>query len=478
MLGGCGKKTETVAHQQRIEQTDAFAGPRQPENWRTKCGKNESGYIPEKPGPGAYKGRLLIFIHGIWGDPICSWQRDGAESLFTYLRQDPRIGDNFDMYTFGYPANVWDAGAFGVVEAAIKLRETFESEEFTKRYGSIVLIAHSMGGLVALEYLTTFQDSRANVPLLITLATPYSGSEVADLVKLVVRNPAIRDLVTPGAGNSLVRSLHNRAGYVFYQEPSTQIACAYEKSAVAGAVNVVAQESATALCRGAVPIPEDHLGVPAPTGPTHATVNFIVTRLVKLIDANAGMTAKYRRETDYSDSTCENGVRKFRAVLTDTVTFSTERTGRIPLRMCKYPDVDVSVEDLNGAGGPLVGFLAPKTTEACAKRDGRTVEFPGGAIVRDRQARFKWTWTKAKDELAGARVDGTLPLTVVELIFRLPPGVDFGLAEVDRPEIECVPSDGLPDGSKRLLCRRRDSGVINERFELKFLDLKGVACSP
>ncbi|QBY04859.1 triacylglycerol lipase [Thalassotalea sp. HSM 43] len=51
--------------------------------------------------------------------------------------------------------------------------------------GPTVLLGHSLGGLVATEYLFTRQVSVERVPLVITLGTPHQGAQIAEDMKKV-----------------------------------------------------------------------------------------------------------------------------------------------------------------------------------------------------------------------------------------------------------------------------------------------------
>ncbi|HEU4962621.1 MAG TPA: ABC-three component system protein [Bacilli bacterium] len=71
-------------------------------------------------------------------------------------------------------------------QLANDLKHELETDPFT-RYQSIILIGHSMGGLVGIHYLLEEAKRNANPRIagFISLATPYNGSSLADLKKLV-----------------------------------------------------------------------------------------------------------------------------------------------------------------------------------------------------------------------------------------------------------------------------------------------------
>jgi pimeloyl-ACP methyl ester carboxylesterase len=118
--------------------------------------------------------RTLVFVHGLGANragffPLQAWLR--------LLGHGPQIA-------FSYRSR-------GSLEAlALRLKRTLDSHV---RGGRIVLVAHSMGGLVARYYLQQLGGAR-RVDALVTLGTPHLGSHAATFIPA----PLVRQLLPDG----------------------------------------------------------------------------------------------------------------------------------------------------------------------------------------------------------------------------------------------------------------------------------------
>src|SRR5690606_28019436 len=129
----------------------------------------------------------VLFIHGLYGSP-----RD-----FRYLI-DHLDRTRFEPWLYYYASG---EDLSGTVEHLSQ-----EIDALCAHYGvrSLMIVAHSMGGLIARDFVLRRADSRIAVPLLITLSTPWSGHRAA----------AIGSRFWPGA----VRSWHDLATHSAYLE--------------------------------------------------------------------------------------------------------------------------------------------------------------------------------------------------------------------------------------------------------------------
>jgi pimeloyl-ACP methyl ester carboxylesterase len=133
-------------------------------------------------GPGVYflekydPSRIpVLFVHGI----------DGSPDNFRYLieRLDRR---RFQAWVYYYPSGA----RLGLI--ADHLAQTVLQVEKLYRVTTLIVIAHSMGGLVARSFLLQHEPDRLHIPLFISLSTPWSGSSAAqiglDLLPAAVRS--------------------------------------------------------------------------------------------------------------------------------------------------------------------------------------------------------------------------------------------------------------------------------------------------
>lgn len=104
--------------------------------------------------------QTVILLHGLFMD---SFSMRRVQRNF--------IEEGFDTYIFSYPTvqfnhNVTLENLHNLITQLLDLKNT-----------NITLVGHSMGGLVARLYQTTYNNS--HVKRIITLGTPHNGSHVA-----------------------------------------------------------------------------------------------------------------------------------------------------------------------------------------------------------------------------------------------------------------------------------------------------------
>ena len=227
------------------------------------------------------KPTLLLFIHGIFGDTVGSWRHENGGGLDTLLRSLPEFSKDMDAFAFGYPSSSLRAGSFGIAEAARALKTEFDFQGFAGKYDQVIVVGHSMGGLVAIEALTTYLPLREKVSLIVTYATPYDGAQVSALGDKLIQNRALSDMVTKDTGNSFLTSLGNRWKTERTKSVRTiKVICAYETVPFPSIGLIVPQTSGTALCdEPADPIAEDHIGIIKPNSVTHQSFKVLVNAI-------------------------------------------------------------------------------------------------------------------------------------------------------------------------------------------------------
>jgi pimeloyl-ACP methyl ester carboxylesterase len=92
---------------------------------------------------------LLLFIHGLGGDGT-TW------GLFpTLLQSDPALKGRFDLEFYRYPSSAvrfpWSKQSIRIQDLSRAMR-TELGARFTN-YSDVIVVAHSMGGLVAQKYI-------------------------------------------------------------------------------------------------------------------------------------------------------------------------------------------------------------------------------------------------------------------------------------------------------------------------------------
>lgn len=138
--------------------------------------------------------RLLVFVHGF------NSAKDTAWGEFPNLIQKDPTFDDFNIHRFGYPTKscrqVSDIRNQGGLLASF-LESAFTNTQ--QPYRQVVLVGHSMGGLVILEALLKLE--RDHLQLLreqdlkvLTFGTPYLGVENTEVLTLFCDNKQVNDM--------------------------------------------------------------------------------------------------------------------------------------------------------------------------------------------------------------------------------------------------------------------------------------------
>lgn len=162
------------------------------------------------------KNNLILFVHGFTGDSS-TWRNGDAPSFPELLAVDPEISNNYDVAEFGYFTKLLNLFAKTGRAATVikrlfsishgKLSKNISIEEIgnllrteirfkLQDYDNVLVVAHSMGGLVTKSVITT--DIQENIPskikLFLSLAVPHHGAEAATFGKLISSNLQIEGL--------------------------------------------------------------------------------------------------------------------------------------------------------------------------------------------------------------------------------------------------------------------------------------------
>jgi hypothetical protein len=138
--------------------------------------------------------RLLVFVHGF------NSGKDTAWGEFPRLIMNDSAFDDFNIHLFGYPTKGCRQ-ADGIQERGAHLASFLQSV-FTNtqwKYSQVVLVGHSMGGLVILEALLNME--RDHLQLLreqdlkvLTFGTPYLGVLNTEVLTLFCDNRQVQDM--------------------------------------------------------------------------------------------------------------------------------------------------------------------------------------------------------------------------------------------------------------------------------------------
>ncbi|WP_334180670.1 ABC-three component system protein [Pseudomonas nitroreducens] len=237
---------------------------------------------------------LVVFVHGLTGG-MGTWAYDERVSFPSLLMEDPRI-DGFDIACFNYFTtftNIYGISKsfigrmFGSLKSFRKnlpieeigeLLKTEFSVNFSK-YKKIIIIAHSMGGLISKYCILQQIENEGRTPVtgFISLAVPHQGAKAASIASLISKNAHVGDLqVLSEAIDKLNRSW-------------SQSTIKPEVKYIYGAHDIIVEKNSAIPTdtpkADAVAVNEDHIGICKPKDCEQtiyvAVVNFIEDLAIK-----------------------------------------------------------------------------------------------------------------------------------------------------------------------------------------------------
>ncbi len=220
----------------------------------------------------------VVFIHGLFGDTDGTWTDEkSGHSFFEYVKSAPGIGDKVDVFAFGFTSKMVGGGSLDIREASNKLYDHLRFHGLMQ-YDTIVFVAHSMGGLVAMRTVIGNPELSDKTPLMVLYATPQQGSQIAQIGKVLIPNNALGQM-TPADANDYLKQLSDDWVRLKARGRAPFIECAYETKKTFGAM-IVPWSSATRFCDAVAPAigDADHLSIVKPDRPQHdSVVRFVVS---------------------------------------------------------------------------------------------------------------------------------------------------------------------------------------------------------
>lgn len=207
------------------------------------------------------KDRVLVFIHGIFGNAEDTWTAP-PNIYWPKLILSDKTFDNTDVYVAGYDTPIL-GNTMTIDEIVGNLNEHLKSDHVFSEHREVIFVCHSLGGLIVQQLLLTFREYAEKVRLIYFYSTPQTGAEIAKLPQLFDRDPLVREL-EPGESNDYLRHLEAEWKSAKFRIPRY---CAYEKLKYNG-ILVVDELSATRNCDRNVAINANHSTIVKPAKPT------------------------------------------------------------------------------------------------------------------------------------------------------------------------------------------------------------------
>jgi tetratricopeptide (TPR) repeat protein/pimeloyl-ACP methyl ester carboxylesterase len=230
--------------------------------------RNESGPTShyERPSAkeGPFKQRVIVFVHGIFGNSDDTWTSSNGAYWPKLLLNDGAFSD-FDVYVANYESPIL-GNTLTPDEVAATLNNQLTADGVFSKHRQVVFICHSLGGLLVQRLLLTFREHAAQVPFVYFFGEPGEGAEVASIGRWLSSDPLVATLQHNGPNEYLLNTETQwRAAHFGIRRY-----CAYETKPLAGALKVVDRLSGTRNCdEPALPIGEDHWDIVKPTNVGH-----------------------------------------------------------------------------------------------------------------------------------------------------------------------------------------------------------------
>ncbi|MDR0869588.1 MAG: alpha/beta fold hydrolase [Planctomycetaceae bacterium] len=142
----------------------------------------------------------VIFVHGLWSSPV-AWME-----MFNALRSEPELRNRYEFYFYFYPTGqpFWVSAA-QFRDDLEEFRQTFDPRRQDPVFDNIVLVGHSMGGLISMMQTIDSGNEFWNLvsdlpPQKLNASSKESGTlDIMTEVKkwfFFKRNPSIRQVIT------------------------------------------------------------------------------------------------------------------------------------------------------------------------------------------------------------------------------------------------------------------------------------------
>lgn len=209
----------------------------------------------------------VLFIHGLKGDSKATWTSTSSVDLSGGYWPDWLSDDckKVCCHSLKYPSSIfgkWAKKNMSLYERSKALLDYLNSKGIGDR--PMVIIAHSLGGLLTKQLIKTAENSgnaqwkyiASAIKIVIFLGTPHTGASLASVLKFFLPRLSSADIETLGSGSSQLNELNDAFKY-FSSTNCTKTIVYYEKHKTKNIALVVDERSADPGITGVIPIPVD-----------------------------------------------------------------------------------------------------------------------------------------------------------------------------------------------------------------------------
>jgi pimeloyl-ACP methyl ester carboxylesterase len=242
--------------------------------------------------------KLILFVHGVFGDPSTAWTNRHGESWPAMMRQDPDLRD-YDIGTVQYDTPLLSRTS-GIEEVATRVLRQLADEGVFKKYREVYFVSHSMGGLVVKRSLNKLGRAKETeklrrVKAVMYISTPAQGADLASLGRWLSLNPQLQDMRTADL-NSYLQSLDNDWNDLLRDRGNDLFPrsyCGYETQPTFGSVIVNRVLAERGCDQNAHPIYEDHSSIVKPANTKADVYVWTKARIREASDLAQGTSILY-----------------------------------------------------------------------------------------------------------------------------------------------------------------------------------------
>lgn len=231
--------------------------------------------------PEASTFRTVVFVHGLGGDENTWKAHSGEKGWPDFAESDPALKATRSLVV-RYQSDICSSGLTAPEIAKSVLLQARAAKAFDS--SAVVIVAHSLGGIVARQaYLLMDDFERGRVSDIFLVASPSQGASMAAAADLLCGGRQTADLRSVNE-NSFLQSLNDnwdaaRENAAKQRTHFPRLHCAYEINKTF-LVYVVRRSDAVIGCNGPMQgFVEDHFSIAKPTSTNHQVYQWFQSHL-------------------------------------------------------------------------------------------------------------------------------------------------------------------------------------------------------
>jgi hypothetical protein len=213
--------------------------------------------------------KLIVFVHGVFGDPFVAWTNRSGVSWPDLIKQDKQFQD-FTVAIYHYDSPYLQRTS-SINEIAGRMLRQLEDEGVFEKYKEIYFIVHSMGWLVVKRVLVDLNRPNQTAKLrkvkaVLYISTPAQGADMAEVGSWLSVNPQLRDM-RPADFNTFLQTLEDQWQNLLRDRGSERFPhsfCTHETKPTHGII-IVSRVYASTFCdQNSFAVDADHANIAKP----------------------------------------------------------------------------------------------------------------------------------------------------------------------------------------------------------------------